>query len=141
MERKNYLVEELSKEEIAYLKKVVVNTRRKYIRDNYRLLNEEKVNIYDFEEIEGESILEIIFTKHEEEIKSAMEFEKIISDSKICNCIKALSLKEKMVLFSLYKEDKSVNQIAKEMNIDRTNIWRLKSKALDKIMKELLGGK
>jgi hypothetical protein len=31
MERKNYLVEGLSKEEIAYLKSIVVNARKRYI--------------------------------------------------------------------------------------------------------------
>ena len=30
MERKNYLVEGLSKEETAYLKSIVVNTRKRY---------------------------------------------------------------------------------------------------------------
>ena len=46
-----------------------------------------------------------------------------------------------MVLFSLYKERKSVNQIATEMNLQRSTIWRIKNKAQDKILKYLLGGK
>ena len=39
MERKNYLYEELSKEERGYLKKIVTNTRKKYIKDNYNYIN------------------------------------------------------------------------------------------------------
>lgn len=46
-----------------------------------------------------------------------------------------------MVLFALYKEEKSINQIAKEMNVERTTIWRIRNKAQEKITKKLLGGK
>ena len=35
MERKNYLQEELSKEEKSYLKKLIINVRKKYIKNNY----------------------------------------------------------------------------------------------------------
>ena len=94
----------------------------------------------EVEEIEGESVLDIIINKCENEIKSAVEFEKVISDSKLYYAIKALSLREKMVLFSLYKENKSINVIAMEMNLERTTIW-IKATALDKIMKYLIGGK
>ena len=95
----------------------------------------------EVEEIEGESVLDIIINKCENEIKSAVEFEKVISDSKLYYAIKALSLREKMVLFSLYKENKSINVIAMEMNLERTTIWRIKATARDKIMKYLIGGK
>ena len=39
MERKNYLQEELSKEEKSYLKKLIINVRKKYIKNNYEYLN------------------------------------------------------------------------------------------------------
>ena len=35
MERKNYLVEELSEEEKSYLKRIIINQRKRYIRDNH----------------------------------------------------------------------------------------------------------
>ena len=140
MERKNYLLEELSKEEKAYLKSILVNERRRYIRDNYNYLNSTNVHIYDLINVEADSVLESVINKCEEEIKSAIEFEKITSNSKLYYGIKALSLKEKMVLFALYKENKEVNQIALEMKLDRTTIWRIKDKALDKLMRSLIGG-
>lgn len=140
MERKNYLYEELTNEEKKYLKILITNVRRKYIRDNYNYINNNNVDFYDCVKVEAQSVLEAVINKCEEEVKSAMEFEKIISDEKLYYSIKALSLNEKMVLFSLYKENKTVNQIAKEMKMDRTTIWRIKSKALDKIMKKMLGG-
>lgn len=141
MERKNYLKNELTKEEKLYLKKVILNTRRLYIRDNYDFINSINIDSYDIEDIEAESLLDAVVNKCEKEIESAVEFEKVISDSKMYKAIKALSLKEKIVLFSLYKENKTINQIAFEMKIDRTTAWRIKGRALDKIMKYLIGGK
>ena len=48
MERKNYLQEELSKEEKAYLKKLILNVRRKYIKVNYEYLNNKDINCVFF---------------------------------------------------------------------------------------------
>jgi DNA-directed RNA polymerase specialized sigma subunit len=140
MERKNYLKDELTKEEKLYLKKVILNTRRLYIRDNYDFINSINIEPFDIEDVEAESLLDAVINKCEKEIESAVEFEKVISDTKMYKAIKALSLKEKIVLFSLYKENKTINQIALEMKIDRTTTWRIKSRALDKIMKYLIGG-
>ena len=94
MERKNYLVEELSKEEKAYLKSIIVNVRKRYIKDNYCYINNQCVSMDEVKEIEGESVLDLIINKCEDEIKSAVEFEKVISDSKLYYAIKALSLRD-----------------------------------------------
>jgi DNA-directed RNA polymerase specialized sigma subunit len=140
MERKNYLVEPLSKEEKSYLKKIIINTRKKYIRDNYNYINSTNVQLFSCADVEAESVLEEVLNKCEREIKSAMEFEKVMSSEKLYNVVKALSFEEKMVLFSLYKENKTTNQIAVEMKKDRTSIWRIRNKALNKIMRRLIGG-
>ena len=110
------------------------------LKINYNYLNSTNVHIYDLINVEADSVLESVINKCEEEIKSAIEFEKITSNGKLYYGIKALSLKEKMVLFALYKENKEVNQIALEMKLDRTTIWRIKDKALDKLMRSLIGG-
>ncbi len=141
MERKNYLQEELSKEEKSYLKKIILNVRRKYIKDNYEYLNSNDVNWDTFEDIECNSLFDAVLNKCVDELKSALEFERLFCDEKLYNVTKALSVKEKMVLFALYKEEKGINQIANEMNVERTTIWRIKNKAQEKIIKNLLGGK
>ena len=140
MEGKDYLVEPLSKEEKSYLKKIIINTRKKYIRDNYNYINSTNVQLFSCADVEAESVLEEVLNKCEREIKSAMEFEKVMSSEKLYNVVKALSFEEKMVLFSLYKEKKTMNQIALEMKKDRTSIWRIRNKALNKIMRRLIGG-
>ena len=140
MERKNYLQEELSMEEKSYLKKLILNVRRKYIKDNYEYLNSNDVNWDTFEDIECNSLFDAVLNKCVDELKSALEFERLFCDEKLYNVTKALSVKEKMVLFALYKEEKGINQIANEMNVERTTIWRIKNKAQEKIIKNLLGG-
>ena len=141
MERKSYLVEPLSKEEKVYLKKIIVNTRKKYIRDNYNYINTADVQLFNCADVEAESVLDEVLIKCEKEIKSAMEFEKVMSSEKLYNVVKALSFEEKMVLFSLYKENKTTKQIALEMRKGRTTIWRIRNTALNKIMRKLIGGK
>ena len=104
------------------------------------MINNKNVNICELINVQADSVLEAVINQCEKEIESAVEFEKIISSDKLYYGIKALSLKEKIVLFSLYKQNKTINQIALEMKIDRTTTWRIKSRALDKIMKYLIGG-
>ena len=140
MGRKNYLVEDLSKEEKSYLRKMIINVRRKYIKDNYDYLNKKDINWDSCANMESESLYEAVLNKCVDELQSALEFERLFCNEKLYNIAKALSLKEKMVLFSLYKEKKSINQIASEMNLERTTIWRIKNKAQEKIIKNLLGG-
>lgn len=140
MKRKNYLQEELSKEEKSYLKKLILNVRRKYIKDNYEYLNSKDINWDTLEDVEGSSLFDAVLNKCVDELKSALEFEKLFCDEKLYNIVKALSVKEKTVLFALYKEEKEVNQIANELNVKRTTIWRIKNKAQEKIIKTLLGG-
>lgn len=140
MERKNYLIEKLSKEEKVYLKQIVVNEKRKYIRNNYKYLYGNIMALYDAENIQSDSVLEAVINECENEIESADEFENIISDSTLYCVVKALSFKEKMVLFCLYKENKGINQIALEMKIDRITVWRIRNRTLDKIIKVLIGG-
>lgn len=56
MGRKNYLVEDLSKEEKSYLRKMIINVRRKYIKDNYDYLNKKDINWDSCANMESESL-------------------------------------------------------------------------------------
>ena len=106
MERKNYLQEELSKEEKSYLKKLIINVRKKYIKNNYEYLNSKEINLDICEDMESSSLFDAVLNKCVDELKSALEFERLFCDEKLYNVAKALSGKEKMVLFALYKEEK-----------------------------------
>ena len=142
MERKDYLKQELSKEEKIYLKTLIVNVRNRYIRKNYKFINNMFVEYSEMKITDSESLLDTILYKFERELKSASEFEKIIyNNDKLYKIVRALSLKEKTMLFYLYYENISIEQIPKIMNISIATAYRMRESILDKIMKKMLGGK
>lgn len=141
MERKDYLLEKLSNEEKLYLKKLIINVRRKYIRTNYKFINSKYIDYSELNVEDSESLLDTLIYKLDKELNSAMEFEKLISNEKLYKIIRALSEKEKTMLFYLYYENISIEQIPKIMNISRATAYRMRESILDKIMKKMLGGK
>lgn len=140
MEKKDYLLEKLSKEEKLYLKRIVMTARNKYIEKNYDYINNTDMFIGDSDFIEGESVLDVVLQKCQDEVDSALEFEKTLSNPNLYNIVKTLSLREKEVLFYLYKKQKTINEISKIMKIDRTTIWRIRNKAQKKIVEKLVKG-
>ena len=96
--------------------------------------------IGDSDFIEGESVLDVVLQKCQDEVDSALEFEKTLSNPNLYNIVKTLSLREKEVLFYLYKKQKTINEISKIMKMDRTTIWRIRNKAQKKIVEKLVKG-
>lgn len=140
MEKKDYLVEKLSNEEKVYFKRIVMTAKNKYIEKNYNYINRTESIITDMIPTKEESSLDIILQKYQDEVVSALEFEETLSDPKLYKIVQALSLKEKEVLFYLYKKQKSINDISQIMHIDRTNVWRIKNKAEGKIAEKIIKG-
>ena len=139
MERKDYLKQELSKEEKIYLKTLIVNVRNRYIRKNYKFINNMFVEYSEMKITDSESLLDTILYKFERELKSASEFEKIIyNNDKLYKIVRALSLKEKTMLFYLYYEEKEIKEVSKIMNISLATAYRRKEQLLNKIIKRLL---
>ena len=112
MERKDYLLEELSKEEKLYLKRIVMTAKNKYFERNYNYINNTSVFVDGIVSAGEESVLDAVLEKCQEEVKSAREFEKTLSNPSLYNIVKALSLREKEVLFYLYKKQKNINETA-----------------------------
>ena len=131
MKRKDYLLEKLSNEEKLYLKTLIINVRKKYIRTNYKFINSKCIDYSELNIEDSESIFDTLIYEFDKELNSAMEFEKLISNEKLYKIIRALSLKEKMMLFYLYKEEKDIYEVAKIMNISLATAYRLKNQALD----------
>ena len=136
MERKYYLVENLSNEEKKYLKTLILNVRRKYIIDNYSFINNKNLGYGELDIEDSISLFDTLLCKFEKELKSAIEFEKLISNEKLYKIIRALSLKEKMMLFYLYKENKKIEEVALLINVSRATAFRMRQKLLDKILRE-----
>lgn len=138
MERKNYLEEDLTKEEKAYFEKAVMSARKLYIRKNYKFLNTTTTELTENLLDEGDSVLDVVIKKCQREINSAIEFEKEFSNDKLYNYVKALSCDEKMMLFSLYKKNKSIRAYAKEQGLDKNTVKRRRDKLL-KVIKSIIG--
>lgn len=139
MERKNYLVKELTSEENVYLKRIVMTARNKYIQKNYNYINNTNIVMND-ELFAEETVLDTVLRKCQDEVDSAIEFEKIISNPKLYNIVKALSLREKEVLFYLYKEQKNIKEVSEIMHLDRKTVRKYRNVAQEKIIKRLING-
>ena len=140
MERKDYLVEELSKEEKLYLKRIVMTAKNKYFEKNYNYINNTSMFVDEIVSAGEESVLDAVLKKCQEEVKSAREFEKTLSNPSLYNIVKALSLREKEVLFYLYKKQKSINETAVIMGLDRKTIRKYRDEAHRKIAEKLING-
>ena len=140
MERKDYLVEELSKEEKLYLKRIVMTAKNKYFERNYNYINNTSVFVDSIVSAGEESVLDAVLEKCQEEVKSAREFEKTLSNPSLYNIVKALSLREKEVLFYLYKKQKNINETAVIMGLDRKTIRKYRDEAHRKIAEKLING-
>ena len=140
MERKDYLVEELSKEEKLYLKRIVMTAKNKYFEKNYNYINNTSMFVDGIVSAVEESVLDSVLEKCQEEVKSAREFEKTLSNPSLYNIVKALSLREKEVLFYLYKKQKSMNETAVIMGLDRKTIRKYRDEAHRKIAEKLING-
>ena len=140
MERKDYLVEELSKEEKLYLKRIVMTAKNKYFERNYNYINNTSVFVDGIVSTGEESVLDAVLEKCQEEVKSAREFEKTLSNPSLYNIVKALSLREKEVLFYLYKKQKNINETAVIMGVDRKTIRKYRDEAHRKIAEKLING-
>lgn len=140
MKRKNYLIEDFSKEENIYFKRMVMSARNKFMKKNYNNISSISMPINEEITVDSEYVDDIVIKKIEDNIKSVEEMKKNIINTKLRKSIEALSFKEQTVLFSLFQENKKINQIAKEEEKDRGTIRERRDKALKKIYKDLIEG-
>lgn len=135
---------ELSNDEKAYLKKMIINKRIEFFNKHKYVLLEDNIETVDEKLLISIENIEINF-----EIKSdgeicAPELEKVFRDEDLINIVKALTLREKLVLFSYYFENKTDKQIGQAFNIKGDTASKVRNRALEKIRKEykkMKGGK
>mgnify|MGYP000869955347 CR=1 FL=1 len=140
MERKNYLTEELSKEEKAYLKRIIMTAKNKYFEKNNDYINNTTMLIDEIVPANEYSILDTILERCQQEVDSVIEFEKTLLNPKLYNIMKALSLCEREVLFNLYWKERSINETAERMQLDRKTVRKYRDRAQTIITEKLLNG-
>ena len=127
---------ELSKNEKSYLRKIVINTRNEYLRVNKYIFIEGEMNDVDEKLLISIENVEINFEIKSERDICAPEIEKVFQDKNMFNIVKALTLREKLVLFSYYFEKKTDAATGKALNINGDTARKIRIRALEKIKKE-----
>ena len=127
----------LKKKKKAYLKKIVINTRNKYLKKaKYNKISELELELLEDNEIIVDNSLEInLEIKLDKEIMPFF-IENIFTDKKIMKIVKTLSLREKLVLFLYYFESKTDKSIGKFLNVNGDTITKIRCRALKKIRKQ-----
>ena len=126
----------LSNDEKSYLRKVAMYTRKDYLRKNKYIFIED-----DIDEIDEKFLISIENVEINVEVKTDMEIcapniEKVFKDRKMNKIVKALTLREKLVLFSYYFENKTHATIGKTLNIKGDTARKIRIIALKKKKKE-----
>lgn len=124
----------LSNEEKTYLRKIVINTRNNFFKKNRYVILEENIEDTDEKLLISVENIEINFEiKCDKEIKP-IEIEKVFRDRDINNIVKnALTLREKLVLFLYYFENKTDLEVGKTLNIKMDAARMIRTRALKKI--------
>ena len=139
-----YTVYKLSKNEKSYLRQIVINTRNEYLRNNKYIFIESEMNDVDEKLLISIENVEINFEIKSERDICAPEIEKVFKDENMFNIVKALTLREKLVLFSYYFEKKTDAAIGNALNINGDTARKIRIRALEKIKnkyKKLKGSK
>lgn len=139
MDRKDYIKEKLSKEEKAYLKRIILTARNSYFEKN-RKINDFNVPLNEKVLQESCNIIEDILDICMQEIELAQEFEKTLSNPLLSKYVKMLSLKEKEVLFYIFWKKMKIKEISKKMKLNKSTVEKIKNRALNKIAEGMLNG-
>lgn len=123
-------------------KKNCSDWKNKYIGKNYNYINSRNVSIDKIEISSGDSIVDEIIKMNEENMKSEEKLHEIFSDPKLYKIIKALSMKEKKVLFYFLMKYKTIKEVSNSMNRHKRTITKIRDNIFDKIADQLnRGGK
>lgn len=140
MKGKDYLKEELSKEEKVYLKKIVRTARYNFVEKLSRDSNEYTVPLNEKIAIDKDSIVNDVLENCLRELESAINFEETLSNPLLYKYVKQLSLREKKIIFYLFWQNKQINEVADIMNINRKTVRENRDRALAKIGEKLIKG-
>lgn len=129
----------LNNKEKAALITIARRTRIDYLKSNHYTYLEDDIDMVDENIfVSEENIENYCEAKCDKEI-CAYEIEKIFSDPLLLKSSKALTYKEKLVLFSYYMEEKSTDKrVGEIMNMKGDTVRKIRKRALEKIKKEYL---
>lgn len=128
----------LNNKEKAYLRGIAINTRNDFLK-NEKYKKYEEIELEETEEIvDKDNKIEDILVVIDNENVDSYCIEKVFEDKKIMKIVEALTLKEKLVLFSFYFENNTDLEISKALNEKADTIKKVRQRALIKIKNKYL---
>ncbi len=136
----------LSNKEKAALITIARRTRYDYLRKNDYTYLEDDIDMIDEEILISEENIEKTVAEKVDGDVCASDFEKIFDDPYLIKISKALTKKDRLVLFSYYLEkdengefdEKTDKVVAKELNMKPDTARKTRKRALGKLKKEYL---
>ena len=126
---------ELSEREKGVILGIILNTRNDYLK-KHKYVKIQCVELDDAKIITTEKEIEKLVDKLCNKIMSATELGNLFENKNIKDIVeRALTLKQKSVLFSYYYEGKRDKQLGKELKIKEDTIRKMRNRAIDKIRK------
>lgn len=124
----------LSKHEESILKNIIKCARYDYIKNNE--IYSEMIDIDSIEVETKKNLYEVVTDKFDMEVQ-ASELELIFTEKNIYRKIKALTYKEKLVLFLFYIEGLTDSKIAKELNVKLNTVTQIRMRTIKRIIGEM----
>ena len=120
----------------GYIKAVIQNAATDYKRKLLKSI-EHEISVADFSSIPQEllSYDDNSFLLEKDIIYS--DIENLFTDEKYYRAMKGLTDKEKLVLFLTVIKEMKADEIAEIINITKDNVWKIKSRAIKKFLKNL----
>lgn len=126
----------LNETEKSCLKTIARRKRIDYLEKNKYTYLEDDIDMIDENIfISDENVEKDFEIKNDKDI-CAYEIEKIFKDPYKIKSIKTLTLKEKLVFYSYYLENKSDEEIAKTFNLKEDAIRKIRKRGIKKVLEK-----
>lgn len=128
----------LNGKEKAALITIAKRTRSDYLKSNNYTYLEDDIDMFDENIFVSVENIENDYEKKYDRDICAYEMEKVFSDPFLLKSSKALTYREKLVLFSYFWEETTDERIGKELHIKGDTVRKIRNRAINKIEKEYL---
>ncbi len=128
----------LNGKEKAALVTIARRTRSDYLKSNNYTYLEDDIDMLDDNIFVSEENIENDYEKKYDREICAYEMEKVFSDPFLLRSSKALTYREKLVLFSYFWEETTDEKIGRLLHIKGDTVRKIRNRAIKKIEKEYL---
>ncbi len=128
----------LNGKEKAALITIARRVRIDYLKSNHYTYLEDDIDMFDENIFVSEENVEKNYEEKYDRNICASQMEEVFGDPFLLKSSKALTYREKLVLFSYYWEETTDEKIGKELHLKGDTVRKIRNRALKKIEKEYL---